>query len=64
MGSRIDNKGTIYNKNIAIWYDGTLRAAKGHQGECRWFFDGQIWYQLRSSTLTPTRMKLNYEGKF
>lgn len=38
----LDEFSTI--RNICIWYDGTLRPAKGHHGDCRWKFDGQVWY--------------------
>lgn len=41
------NAGEVwYCKNIAIWFDGTLRPAKGHHGGCRWFYDGQVFYHL------------------
>ena len=33
-------------QNICTWYDGTLRPAKGHNGGCRWRFDGQVWFHL------------------
>jgi hypothetical protein len=32
--------------NICIWYDFTLKPMKGHNGNCRWKFDGQIWRHL------------------
>lgn len=34
-------------KNVCLWYDGTLRAMKGHDvRNCKWKFDGQIWRHL------------------
>lgn len=34
----------LHTKNVCIWYDGTLRALRGHNGNCSWTFDGQVWY--------------------
>jgi hypothetical protein len=33
--------------NICLWYDGTMRPARGHIGKCRWHFDGQVWWHGR-----------------
>lgn len=38
-------QGTEY-VNICVWYDRTLVPMKGHKGNCRWKFDGQIWRHL------------------
>lgn len=32
--------------NICVWYDGTMRPGRGHNGDCKWDFDGQIWWHL------------------
>lgn len=37
---------TVMAYNICMWYDGTMRPAKGHNGGCRWGFDGQVWFHL------------------
>ena len=37
---------TTVIRNICTWYDGTMRPAKGHNGGCRWRFDGQVWFHL------------------
>ena len=41
-----DTRGHFYCRNIAIWYDGTMRPAMGHHGNCQWFYDGQVFYHL------------------
>jgi hypothetical protein len=46
------NTSTSYCLNICIWLDGTLRPMKGHRGNCRWLFDGQIHYH---APLAPTK---------
>lgn len=34
-------------ENVCRWYDGTLRARKGHHGDCTWKFDGSIfWHDI------------------
>lgn len=33
-------------KNICIWRDGTMRPGRGHNGDCKWNFDGQFWRHL------------------
>ena len=30
-------------KNACMWHDGTLRPMKGHNGLCRWHYDGQVF---------------------
>lgn len=32
--------------NICIWYDYTFVPKRGHHGDCKWKFDGQIWRHL------------------
>ena len=53
MESYVSEYGTIGGemttviRNVCVWYDGTMRSAKGHNnGKCRWRFDGQVWYHL------------------
>ena len=43
---KLDTRGHFYCRNIAIWYDGTMRPARGHHGNCQWFYDGQVFYHL------------------
>ena len=40
---------TTVIRNICMWYDGTMRPAKGHNGGCRWGFDGQVWFHLKET---------------
>lgn len=51
-------------QNVAVWYDGTLRPGRGHDGTCRWGFDGQVWYhkshrKLLTNLPTKSTMKTN-----
>ena len=39
-----DTRESIYCQNICIWFDGTIRPMKGHNGTCRWVYDGQVYY--------------------
>lgn len=39
-----DKSTVVVSKNLAVWFDGTLRAGRGHNATCVWFFDGQFWY--------------------
>ena len=42
----IQNILTTTLTNICVWYDGTMRPMRGHDGSCQWKFDGQIWSHL------------------
>lgn len=33
-------------ENLCKWYDGTMKPRSGHNGDCTWTFDGQIWSHL------------------
>lgn len=54
MESYVSEYGTIggtmttFGKNVCLWYDGTIRPAKGHNLHCRWHFDGQVWWHERA----------------
>lgn len=37
---------TTEARNMCMWYDGTIKPMRGHQGACGWKFDGQIWRHL------------------
>ncbi len=39
-----DTRGSFYCSNICIWWDGAIRPARGHNGNCIWGFDGQVYY--------------------
>lgn len=49
MNTRIDTANVMMTQNIAVWFDGTLRPAKGHNGNCRWFYDGQVFYHTHDA---------------
>lgn len=40
----VDGVMVMHARNVCFWYDGTIRAMKGHHGNCRWHFDGQVWW--------------------
>lgn len=40
----IQNILTTVAENICIWYDGTMHPHRGHNGDCKWEFDGQIFW--------------------
>lgn len=50
-----------YAKNVCLWWDGTLRAARGHNATCEWGFDGQVHFHKKLLTNLPTKstMKTN-----
>jgi len=62
--SFVSDKVIMYVVNIALWYDGTLRPGRGHNGTCRWGFDGQVWYhkgdkKLLTNSNNQSTMKSN-----
>lgn len=45
----LDTRGSWYCQNICIWHDGTVRPLKGHNGNCKWTYDGQIFAQPKKA---------------
>ena len=31
-------------QNICLWYDGTVKPKLGHRANCKWKYDGQVFY--------------------
>lgn len=32
--------------NIGVTHEGKILPKRGHDGTCKWFFDGQFWYHV------------------
>ena len=52
-----DTRESTFYHNICIWFDGTIRPLKGHNGNCRWTYDGQVYYHQ------PIKVKEKYDTR-